>query len=201
LIENIIDIYRAVRGRASFDRSPLVEGLDMNQRMQLVLALALSLLSGCGESGNQSAPLYSMADSVALSSKVDNVEAYGDGSPNEITTYTYNEQGDPLTLNYDINADGKVDRRYTYSYGPEGNLLAESYDTDADGTADRNYIYSYDESGRLLTVTRDTDGDGSANEISQYNRDSNGVLISQSCDDDADGKADRIVELGHCGYL
>ena len=119
----------------------------MNQRMMSVLAADLSLLSGCGDSGNQSTPLHSMLESVAVSRKVDNIEPYGDGSPNEITTYTYNAQGDPLTLNYDINADGKVDRRYTCSYGPEGNLLAESYDTDADGTADRIYTYSYDESG------------------------------------------------------
>ena len=111
----------------------------MNQRMMSVLAVALSLLSGCGDSGNQSAPLHSTLESVAVSSKDDNIETYGDGSPNEITTHTYNAQGNPLTLNYDINADGKVDRRYTYSYGPEDNLLAESYDTDADGTAERIY--------------------------------------------------------------
>jgi len=200
-MEDIIDINRAGRGRASFYRLSLVEGLDVNQHMMSVFALALSLLSGFGDSGNQNTPLNSMLESVAVSSKGDNIDTYGDGSPNEITAHTFNAQGDPLILSYDINADGKVERKYTYTYGPEGNLLAQSYDADADGTADRIYTYSYDESGRLLTGTRDTDGDGSANEIYQYNRDSNGALMSQSCDDDADGKTDRIVELGHCGYL
>jgi len=168
--------------------------------MSFLVVVVLSLLSGCDDSDNQSAPLNSMLESVAVNSKVGNIDAYG-GGPNEITTYTYNARGDPLTLNYDINTDGKVDRRYSYSYGPGGNLLVESYDIDADGAADRIDSYSYDAHGRLLTRSRDTDGDGSADEISQYNRDSNGFLMSQSCDDDADGKTDRTVDPGHCGYL
>lgn len=102
-MEDIIDINRAGRGRASFYRLSLVEGLDVNQHMMSVFALALSLLalsllSGCGDSGNQNTPLNSMLESVAVSSKGDNIDTYGDGSPNEITTHTFNAQGDPLIL-------------------------------------------------------------------------------------------------------
>lgn len=146
----------------------------MNHRKVSVLAAALALLSGCGDSGNRRAPLDSILESVAVSRKVDKIDADGDSSPNKSITYTYNAQGDPLTLSYDINADG---------------------------TADRICTSAYDVRGRLLSGIRDSDGDGIPNEMSQYHRDINGGFLSQGSDDDADEKTDRIADLGHCGYL
>ena len=76
------DINHAVLCVASFHRSSLVEGLDMNHRKVSVLAAALALLSGCGDSGNRRAPLDSILESVAVSRKVDKIDADGDSSPN-----------------------------------------------------------------------------------------------------------------------
>jgi YD repeat-containing protein len=113
----------------------------MNQCMMSVLAVALSLLSGCGDSGNQSAPLHSTLESVAVSSKDDNIESY------------------------DTDADGTADRIYTYSYDESGRLLTGTRDTDGDGSANEISHYNRDSNGVLMSQSCDDDADGKPDRI------------------------------------
>ena len=97
------------------------------------------------------------------------------------------------TTSYDTNGDGIADSIYTYTYDSNGNRLTVSSDTNGDGTAESIYTYTYDSNGNQLTFSYDGNADGIADSISSYTYDSNGNQLTSSNDSNADGITDRIT--------
>ena len=91
----------------------------------------------------------------------------GDGEPYNIKTYTYDTDGNLLTLSRDYDGNGLPNSITTYTYDTDGNRLTYSYDIDGDGGPNTGYTYTYtyDADGNLLTESVDSDGDGEPNRI------------------------------------
>ena len=117
----------------------------------------------------------------------------GDGTAESIYTYTHDSNGNLLTNSYDSNGDGTANYIGTYTYDSNGNQLTSSYDTNGDGTAESIYTYTYDSNGNQLTFSYDGNADGIADSISSYTYDSNGNQLTSSNDSNADGITDRIT--------
>jgi len=117
----------------------------------------------------------------------------------KIATYTYDSDGNILTLSVDTDANGEPaiiyyddygnflttysgSSTYTYTYDSDGNMLTSSVDTDADGEPkNRIATYTYDSDGNMLTRNS-----GSSTYTSTY--DSDGNMLTSSVDTDADGE-------------
>lgn len=103
-------------------------------------------------------------------------------------TYTYDEDGNRLTEEWDDNVDG-VDSRTTYTY-QDGRLTTEEWDHDADGTTDGGIIYTYDDDGNLILAEEDDGFDGTIEGRTIYSYDEDGNLSTESRDWDNDGTLD-----------
>jgi hypothetical protein len=114
------------------------------------------------------------------------------GNANEITTYTYDTDGNLLISSYDTDADGEPNEITTNTYDTDGNQLISSYDADADGEPNISQTSTYDTDGNLLTFSYDADADGEPNEITTYTYDTDGNLLIYSYDDDANGEPNTI---------
>ncbi len=77
----------------------------------------------------------------------DERDSDGDGTADEITTYTYDANGNQTRYERDSDGDGTSDRIYTYTYDANGNQTRREYDSDGDGTADRIETYTFDANG------------------------------------------------------
>ena len=140
----------------------------------------------------------------------------------KIATYTYDSDGNILTLSVDTDANGEPAIIYyddygnflttysgssTYTYDSHGNMLTSSVDTDADGEPkNRIATYTYDSDGNMLTrnsgsstytSTYDSDGNmltrNSGSSTYIYTYDSDGNMLTSSVDTDADGEPNETI--------
>jgi len=75
-------------------------------------------------------------------------DADGDGSPDNIDWYYYNEEGRLDRSDTDTDADGDIDRIASHKYDENGNMGLCEVDLEANGTVDYTVTHSYDEQGR-----------------------------------------------------
>jgi hypothetical protein len=120
-------------------------------------------------------------------------DSNGDGSPNRISTYTYDANSNQLTDSDDSNGDGSPNRIITYTYDANGNKLTNSYDINGDKTPNGINTYTYDANDNQLTNSLDLNGDGSPNIISTYTYDASGNRLTYSDDSNGDGSPNRII--------
>jgi hypothetical protein len=122
----------------------------------------------------------------------DSNDSNGDGSPNSISTLTYNANGNPLAYSIDSNGDGSPNFIYTYTYDANGNIPTYSIDSNGDGSPSSIHTYTYDANSNMLIDSNDSNVDGSPNRISTYTYDANGNLLTYSIDSNGDGSPSSI---------
>ncbi len=121
------------------------------------------------------------------------IDSNADGRPDDITTFTYDANGNQLTQSFDTNGDGTLDRVLTFD--ANGNQLTGSRDDDGDGNPDFIQTSTYDANGNRLTQSFDTNGDGTPEIFSSFTYDANGNLLADSSDSDGDGIPDSVSNL------
>ena len=136
---------------------------------------------------------FNSANSITGNQTKEEWDSDGDGTVDQIYTYTYDANGNQTRYEYDADADGTVDQIYTFTFDANGNLTRYENDSDGDGTSDRIYTYTYDANGNRTRYEYDSDGDGTADEITTYTYDANGNRTSEERDSDVDGTADEIT--------
>jgi len=114
-------------------------------------------------------------------------DSNADGIPDEIDTYTYDAAGNQ-TLSRDSDGDGTIDFISTNTYNLAGNIIKHTSDRDADGTIDFIVIYSYDDAGNLIRLETDREADGIVDNIRTFTYDAAGNRLT-----------DRIEDLGTNG--
>lgn len=138
----------------------------------------------------------------------------------EITTYTYDDDGQLVLTESDDDRDGTIDRREVRTW-EEGRITTVGLDNDRDSAIDRLYTYHYDEHGRIaqvegdwgldddvdwrvrytwddpalrtgvVLVVEDDGDDGTDDKITRLELDLDGNLLSQTEDTNADGTWER----------
>ena len=122
----------------------------------------------------------------------DSADTDANGEANEISTYTYDDNGNRLTYSFDSDANGEPNSIKTYTYDADGNQLTYSSDTDANDEPNSISTYTYDDNGNRLTYSRDTNANGEPNSIITYAYDADGNELTYSRDTNANGEADQI---------
>ena len=136
---------------------------------------------------------FNTANSITGNQTKEEWDSDGDGTVDQIYTYTYDANGNRTRTEYDSDGDGTADQIYTTTYDANGNRTREEYDSDGDGTADRIETYTFDANGNRTRSEYDSDGDGTVDEITTYTYDANGNRTSEERDSDGDGTADEIT--------
>jgi len=119
------------------------------------------------------------------------VDSNGDGDTNEITTSTYDTNGNQLISSFDSNADGEPNFIVTITYDDNGNAKSDSYDLNADGNADQRATSTYDDNGNQLTSSVYINGDGDADFINTYTYDADGNELTFRSDENAEGELNQ----------
>ncbi|MDC1454061.1 hypothetical protein N8352_07185 [Porticoccaceae bacterium] len=106
-----------------------------------------------------------------------------------ITTYTYDDNGNELTASNYSNGDGEADIIANSTYDDDGNRLTISVDFNSDGEPDQIITGTYDDDGNTLTRSVDFNGFSS---ITTYTYDDNGNRLTESYDYNGNGELDEI---------
>lgn len=95
-------------------------------------------------------------------------EIYTSDVSTDLTTITYNANGDLLTFSIDLAADGGTPESSTsYTYDSNsGNLLTVSHSTN--GITVRTETFTFNDNGNLLSASKDTDANGTPDEITTF---------------------------------
>ena len=114
----------------------------------------------------------------------ESIDNNGDNLADDITTYTYDANGNLLTTSFDNDANGVTDDTYTYTYDANGNLLTESYEYGTvslqKGITNRIYTSTYDANGNRLLAIDDNNADGKPDDIVTRTYDDYGDMLTES---------------------
>lgn len=151
--------------------------------------------------------------------RVSNTTTDADGSPGEVSTYEYDENGyatrrthdfdgdgvnvivekmqndingHTLRLEYDDNGDDIPDTIQASDYDAFGNKTRYREDTDNDNDFDYEQVSTFDDDGNLIKEQIDQDGDGGIDIVTTYTRDAAGNVLRIEMDFDGDGVADTV---------
>lgn len=128
---------------------------------------------------------------------VTQTDTNGDGSPESITTWTYDADGRIASESLDTNADGTDDSVTTWTYDANGNQLSKVKDTNADGTPDSIESWIYDGNGNMLSYSLDSNADGASDAIKSWSYDIEGNQITFSDDTNGDGSAESTITYSY----
>jgi RHS repeat-associated protein len=123
------------------------------------------------------------------------VDKGNDGTIDEVTKYTYDENDRLLTELHDAQNDGVFEKTTTYGYD---HTQQTSKTVHVDGTKINETTYQYNLQGRMAVVTITTfneDGTVARNERTTYGYDESGIRISalHEVDSDGDGTLDTAT--------
>lgn len=118
-----------------------------------------------------------------------------DGTPETVTTQTWDEHGRLAKIESDGEPpteapDGTPDSAITYTYDAAGNVSTRVDDWDANETPDRVTTHTWNARGQELTREVDTGADGMLEERFTWTYDDGGHLIEETRDQDGDGAAE-----------
>lgn len=116
----------------------------------------------------------------------------GDGTPNEIVHYRYDDTGRLLEIHRDYDGNDVVDAIFTYQYDEFGQVTVYSEDANVDGVPDFSYQISYDEHGNRTLLEIDRNGDGNINARYSYSFDDHDLMIQTQTDNDNDGQQETV---------
>jgi YD repeat-containing protein len=142
----------------------------------------------------------------------------GDGSPNAVEAYAYDEEGrlirtdrinrageitSAITREYDeagrlaltsyIDRDGKVWSVRFVTYDDAGRKIREVVTYEGDVNPDRAETFEYDDSGRLTREERDDGNDGTADFVRIYVYDDEGNVVYEEADEGADRVSVAVI--------
>jgi YD repeat-containing protein len=118
---------------------------------------------------NSSAPntretsVYSNGELIEFSFDADD-----DGTPEKVTRYTYDTQGNQLTYSADSDGDGNIDSLVSYSYNSNNQVVTFSEDKDNDGTPNLVIAYTYDADGNRSSYNITVNNNGSPESLSNF---------------------------------
>ncbi|MBN2800277.1 MAG: hypothetical protein JXX28_14145 [Deltaproteobacteria bacterium] len=130
---------------------------------------------------------------------VQSVVTSADGTGGSVSTWQYNDEGQPLLRERWTN--GVFSLRRSWTYADDGQLLLAEEDNDGDGVLDWWERYTYDEEGRTILHEVDEDGDGAPDQVEQWVYDEDGTLVLESEDTDGDGVPERYKTYDPWGEL
>ena len=151
----------------------------------------------------------------------------GDGQPNNVYDYIYDENRRLIAMNY-FYANSNVESRTEYQYdmeGPEQRFVRYEADHEGDGVLDDIRTYEHNEMGDQIREEIDIGADGTIDSVAlneylydhagrilrwdqlregdgllrriEYTYDDLGRLLSTSDDDDGDGQVDSLVTYAY----
>lgn len=117
----------------------------------------------------------------------------GDGTPDVMTSYSFDDEGKLVRRAADYDRDGTPDEVIVYTYDAAGNLVRDAQTYDGGETADYVAMYSYDAAGNQIGRTRDLDGDGTIDDTATYSYDANGNRTREESGGGTGAMASRIA--------
>jgi len=121
-----------------------------------------------------------------------------DGSIERTTKFEYDAEGNQILKERDYRPrDGIADERTLHEYDTEGNEIKRSYDNEADGIIDSIWTYTYDEHGNELSLNYDYEPDDVVDQRIVYSYDEYGNRTSISRDNHNTGSFDSVVTIAY----
>ena len=93
---------------------------------------------------------------------------------------------------YDVDGDGSINAVIAYTYDANGNQLSMHHDFDNDGSPNSIVEATYDDDGNPLTRTQDFNGDGIPELADRMTYNVDGDLVGGGQDADQDGVEDAV---------
>lgn len=112
-----------------------------------------------------------------------------------LTTWTFGDDGQPLTESDDLDGDGRVDRVLRHRYDEAGQRVETVTDDGDDGVADQRVTRVFDGQGRLLIEDVDRDADGVVDAVRTFRYGGDDRLRWMAWDADGDGDEEVRREL------
>lgn len=123
----------------------------------------------------------------------------GDGSWDDITSWTWSAQGELLTLEADEDGDGLIDTSVVNSW--VGGLLTErTVDVTGDGNPELTFVFAYDPDDRLETMTQTGPGPNTALTTRSYLFSAPALDHDETYDAGIDGDVDRTAQRIYDSY-
>jgi len=119
-------------------------------------------------------------------------DSNNDDAPNIQILYTVNDDGNKIAQTNELALDGSVISTSSFTYDNQDNPLRFAQDRDMNGSTDYAELYTYDNNNQRTQYQRDTDGNGSWDFVAQYVYDINGNRIKMIEDSDGNGIVDKI---------
>ncbi len=106
----------------------------------------------------------------------------GDGTPDVIHTYGYNDDQEQILEESDLNGDGEIDTKITLSIVMTDKTAISSIDSDADGVIDTVITFVRDDYSNTTSRHIDEGNDGTFEEVTtwEYTYDSEGNVLSKN---------------------
>ena len=112
-------------------------------------------------------------------------------------SFTYDEQGNRLTKEWDRDDNGSVERRLSWQYDEQGRLLGWQDDLRADGEIDEWLVWAYDDMGNLVSEERGFGTIGSWMMRTSWVYDAEGNRVSRATEDQ-EGLSERCQFIPPC---
>lgn len=134
---------------------------------------------GTGSSGDEvsGSPYTPLANACGNNNRTrQQTSAVRDGAPSETWVFTYDDDDNLLTEEYDQNSDGYFNSLTTHTYDDRNNMLTQIVDRDYDGAADEESVWTYDDDNM---VRHETDPGGAFNTIKTYTYNEHNQMLTE----------------------
>lgn len=109
------------------------------------------------------------------------------------TTYTFDAAGNKTKVEVDTNGDGSPDSIDTFEYDDQQRVILEESDSDGDGEVDTTRTDAFDDSNNTSTASIDENADGIIDTFVTILNDDHDNTISIHIDEGNDGAIDEVI--------